>query len=101
MKRMLMLVFILINSLGAYNQDILVLRSGEIVKAKVSEIDLKSIKYKKADNLSGPIYTIPKDSVLSITYENGSKDVFNKLPHPISSGGGKSSTVNRQLKVHQ
>ena len=34
------------------------------------------IKYKKWENLEGPVYNIDKKEVFMIKYSNGSKDVF-------------------------
>lgn len=57
-------------------QDIITLKTGEEIKAKVNEVELNVIKYTKFDNQTGPIYTIYKADVFMIKYENGSKDVF-------------------------
>ncbi|MEM6522940.1 MAG: hypothetical protein AAF693_04075 [Bacteroidota bacterium] len=58
-------------------QDIIILKNGEELEAKVSEILRTSIKYKRFDNLSGPIYTLQKSEVFMIKFENGTKEVFN------------------------
>lgn len=58
------------------NCDIILKRDGEEVPAKVIEVGLYEIKYKKCSNLEGPTYLIPKSDVFMITYSNGSKDVF-------------------------
>ncbi len=60
-------------------QDIITKTDGTQVEGKVEEITETSIKYRKATNLTGPLYTIPIVSVLNIAYENGSVDLFN---HP-------------------
>lgn len=60
----------------AFAQDNIILRTGEEIKAKVQEIGLADIKYKKTDNPTGPLYTILKSDVFMIKYENGTKDVF-------------------------
>lgn len=57
-------------------QDNIVLKTGEEIKAKVEEVGLKEIKYKRTDNPTGPLYTISKNDVLLINYQNGTKDVF-------------------------
>lgn len=57
-------------------QDEITLRSGDVVKAKVTEVGTDAIVYKKYDNLSGPSYTIKKSEVFMVKYENGTKDVF-------------------------
>ena len=70
----LCLTFIATNSLLA--QDIITLKSGEEVKAKVLEIGTSDVKYKKFENQTGPSYTIFKSDIFMIKYENGTKDVF-------------------------
>ena len=43
---------------------------------KIIEVGTSEVKYKKIDNLNGPIFSILKSEVSMIQYENGSKDVF-------------------------
>lgn len=75
------LVFIVLMAILIANtalaQDNIVLKTGEEIKAKVAEVGINEIKYHKTDNPTGPVYTINKADVLLITYQNGSKDVFN------------------------
>lgn len=59
-----------------YAQDTITLRTGEQVSAKVLEIAKEELKYRKAANPDGPIYTAPVRDVLLINYANGTKDVF-------------------------
>ncbi|MEM8568522.1 MAG: hypothetical protein AAGF85_18830 [Bacteroidota bacterium] len=58
-------------------QDIVILKNGEELETKVFEILQTDIKYKKFNNLSGPIYTLRKSEVFMIKFENGAKEVFN------------------------
>jgi hypothetical protein len=67
---------ILFASLLTRAQDIITFKNGDEVKAKISEIGLTEIKYKRIDNPNGPLYTVSKASVFMIKYENGTKDVF-------------------------
>jgi len=76
MKKLIILLFALSGCLSAYSQDEITLRTGETVKAKIVEVGLQDITYKKAENLTGPSYTIKKDKVFMVKYENGTKDVF-------------------------
>ena len=76
MKKLIILFVVLTGFLSAYSQDEITLRSGETLKAKIVEVGLEDITYKKAENLTGPSYTIKKDKVFMIKYENGTKDVF-------------------------
>ncbi|OFX21106.1 MAG: hypothetical protein A2041_05760 [Bacteroidetes bacterium GWA2_31_9b] len=75
-------LFFLILFLGIFNnafsQDVILLKNGEEIKAFVNEIDINIIKYKKFENPNGPIYNLKKTDVISVTYENGTKDVFSE-----------------------
>jgi len=48
------------------------------VKAVVSEITDEVVKYKRADNLLGPNYSLKIVDVQYIIYKNGARDDFNK-----------------------
>jgi hypothetical protein len=63
-----------------YAQDLIVLRDGNIIEAKVTEITPTEIKYKRSNNLNGPTIVIYKDDVLSIRYENRTVEIINPLP---------------------
>lgn len=56
------------------------------IKAKVLEIDLKTITYKKVENPDGPVYRLHTVDVDSIVFENGSVERFKKTirRHPFS-----------------
>lgn len=56
--------------------DIITLRSGAQIVAKVKEINATVVKYKKCDHLSGPLYSTSKSDILKIKYTNGTEDVF-------------------------
>lgn len=57
-------------------QDTIFMKNGAEVKTKVLEIGKSEIKYKRFDNINGPTYTIKKQSVSKIKYENGVEDIF-------------------------
>jgi hypothetical protein len=63
---------------NTYAQDIIFLKTGEEIKAKVKEVKPLEISYLKFDNLEGPAYSILKSSILMIKYENGQKDIFSE-----------------------
>ena len=58
-------------------QDSIVLLNNSVILAKVEEIDVDNIKYHKADNISGPLYDLPKSQIYEIIYINGTVDVMN------------------------
>ena len=74
----LLFVFIVLLGFTSYAQDIITTKKGEDIKAKVLEITIQEVKYKKVENPDSPIYTLLKSDILMIRYENGSKDIFNE-----------------------
>jgi hypothetical protein len=56
--------------------DMLTLNDGQDIEVKVIEIGSSIIKYRRCDNLDGPIISINKLEVFSIKYPGGQKDVF-------------------------
>lgn len=61
-----------------FAQDIITTKKGEDIISTVLEVNPTEIKYRKQDNLSGPMFTILKSEILMIRYANGSKDIFNQ-----------------------
>lgn len=59
-------------------QDQIITKKGQEISSKVLEISLSTIRYKKFENLNGPIYNIDKNDVLVIKYQNGTKQVINE-----------------------
>ena len=76
MKKRLLSLLTFFAFVISYSQDKIVMNSGEVLYGKVEEVSVTEIKYKKQDNLTGPVYTVNKTDVYSIHYENGTKDVF-------------------------
>ncbi|MCX8143128.1 MAG: energy-coupling factor transporter transmembrane protein EcfT [Bacteroidia bacterium] len=54
--------------------DKLILKSGDEYLVKIIEITEKEIKYKRCDNLDGPIYSVSKEKIYVIIYRNGYKE---------------------------
>ena len=52
-------VLMAIACVSAWSQDLITKRTGEDIKAKVTEVGQTEIKYKKYDNPDGPVYSIP------------------------------------------
>lgn len=78
MKNILTSLFFFSLLLTSHAQDKIVLQSGEVLYGKVEEVGTSEVKYKKQDNLSGPVYVINKSEIHAIHYENGTKDEFAK-----------------------
>lgn len=70
---------IFLTSINLFSQDLITLKNGDEIESKVTEVGDKEIKYKKYSNINGPTYSINKEEVFMIKYENGEKDIFNDL----------------------
>ena len=57
-------------------QDVITKKNGDEIQAKVLEVGVSDVKYKRYGSDSGPTYTLPKSDIFMIKYENGDKDVF-------------------------
>ena len=76
----IMVIILLIVALAAQAQDVIHLKNGGEIKAKVISIDQNwMITYKTWDNLEGPEYKLngATDAIV-IIYENGTKFTFSK-----------------------
>ncbi len=54
--------------------DVIYLKNGEKIKVKVLEVAHDIIKYKRCDNLDGPLFTVRKSSLAMLQYYNGIKE---------------------------
>ena len=57
-------------------QDIVTMKNGDTVAAKVLEIDEVSVKYRLFDEPGGVIYSVLRSGIRSIRYENGRVENF-------------------------
>ena len=63
-------------------QDLITLRDGTDIQAKVLQVSPNEIKYKRTDNPDGPDFILPTANVLLIRYANGTNQVFEKIRQP-------------------
>jgi hypothetical protein len=68
---------------AASAQDMIIMKNGNTISAKVMEIYPNEIRYKRFDNLDGPMIIIPSSGVLSINYKNGTIDIINANAAPV------------------
>ena len=79
MKIITSLLFCLFN-ISLMAQDVIVTSNNEEISAKVEEIHIDTISYKKSENLTGPSYHIKKSEVSKIIFENGTIETFDVEP---------------------
>ena len=82
-KNIFTTLIILFTVTFCYSQDVITKKTGENIKAKILEVGLTEIKYKKFDNKNGPTYIISNSDVSMILYENGTKVMFNEEKKPV------------------
>ena len=75
----LLVTSLLLVAVSVNAQDVVVFRDGSLLNAQVVEITESTIRYKKWENIDGPIYTMSKEKILAINYENGTKEVFENI----------------------
>lgn len=75
-------------------QDIIILKNGDEISSKITEVNVSDIKYKKVDNLEGPTYSVLKSDIFMIKYKNGSKDIFNQPKENSNENAQPKSTDN-------
>ncbi|MCL2311287.1 MAG: DUF2846 domain-containing protein [Firmicutes bacterium] len=100
-KILSILIFILAGIFFANAQDVITLKNGDEIKAKVTEISLTEIKYKRFDYLDGPSIVIPKAGVFAINYENGTRELFNTLEEKGNVSYSQASAVPAVLHIYR
>lgn len=81
--------------------DMIILRNGEEISAKVLEIGIHEIKYKKCVNLNGPTISILKNDVFMIKYSNGTKDVMESTDNFSNDNSDKSATIPCNINANK
>jgi hypothetical protein len=79
MRRLILFVGALLFTLSVFSQevssDVIILKNGTEIIAKVLEVNQFEVRYKDFNNLDGPIYTMDKSEIFMLKYKNGKKDI--------------------------
>lgn len=75
--------------------DTLIMRNGQLIKAKVAEIGINDIRYKECDFPEGPDYIVRKGDVTMIAFANGQRTVITPDGRPVE----KIQTGDKQVEV--
>lgn len=95
--------FLLIN-LVFKAQDSIYKKNGEVIVAKILEVNIKEISYKRFDLLDGPLFITNKTEVKKIKYANGVIDSFENYnaPHVIENKPLMDVyTINKEFNMIQ
>jgi hypothetical protein len=100
MKKTLLflVIFLAVLVFSANAADIIVLKDGSMIDAKIMEISSSEIKYRRFDHLDGPVYVVSSAQVFSIRYENGRTEVINAVPSA-GQGGGQQQGAQTLLQT--
>ncbi len=95
----------ILKKLGVYKLDepcgdLIKLKNGETVSVKVIEINDEVIKYKRCDNLNGPLISVSKEKVFSIKYSNGSEEIIKSGAQTKSGNSSSNSSSSNGKKTH-
>jgi hypothetical protein len=79
--------------------DIIIMKNGDEVAGKVFEINDRAIKYKKCNNLNGPLFVASAETVFMIKYANGTKEVIKKN-EPVQLKSNSNNKPNDEKKTN-
>ncbi len=78
MKGIIFLILTIVLAVNiSFSQDVISMKDSGDSQVKIIEITPIEILYKRFDNLDGAVLSIFKSEVLSVRYENGTRDLFN------------------------
>ena len=85
--------------------DVITFKSGDQVTARITEITDDKIKYKRCDNLDGPVFVVNKGTVETIRYANGVVEKIEapqivQTPNPYNSANNDKNTFKAPKRVH-
>ena len=75
-RQIVLSVCFIVFTCACFAQDIIVTRDSKRIEAKVTEINVDVVRYKQFDNQDGPVYSLPKNDILTIVYQNGQVETF-------------------------
>jgi len=90
-------VFLFAGVYSAAAQDLIIMKDGNVIEAKVMEVSRTEIRYKRFDHLDGPTIVIPSANVLSIRYENGTSQTITAAPESNTQPRSKKRVSNSAI----
>ncbi len=76
MKKILFTMLAIVFAVASIADDIIITKDAQRINGKIEEVGVDVLKYRRSDNPTGPIYTIHKNDISSVIYENGSVETF-------------------------
>ncbi|MCQ2341999.1 MAG: hypothetical protein MJZ75_00700 [Paludibacteraceae bacterium] len=84
MKKILLLVGLVASTMLSA-ADIIILKNSTKIDAKILEVSSSEIKYKKINNLDGPMFVVNTNEINSIVFENGDVQTYSTVSQPSQS----------------
>lgn len=75
-KSFFFIVLLIILNNNSYSQDSIFFKNKSIMAAKIAEINSNEIKYRRLDNIDGPLFVSAKSEIQSIKFANGQIESF-------------------------
>lgn len=79
-KTLLVLALSIICFANLFANDIIIKRNSEKIDAVISEVSNEEVRYKKANNPTGPTFVIKTSEILTIIYSSGEVQTFDNQP---------------------
>ena len=100
MKRILLALGLFLGGAVALSgQDIITTWEGEDIEARIVEVTVNEVKYKRFNYLDGPVFNLRKTEISSIRYENGDSEVFTDRSYsPVASANVVPGMQYREYK---
>ena len=76
MKNLYLVLILVLPSATAWSQHKIYKKGGEIVEAKITEVGTDEIKCRIFNDQSGPMYSLDKDRITMVVYENGRVETY-------------------------
>jgi len=77
------LIFFACSFTRSMAQDTLIMTNGNIIPAKILEVSTEEVRYKRFDNLEGPVFITKTGEINKIKYQGGNTDILNKPAAPV------------------
>lgn len=100
-KKTWLIAIIMFSAVFLKAQDIIIKNDKTEIKSKVTEITETTIKYKKWENMDGPLYSIAKSEVFMILYPNGQRELMNQTNGAISTNAEKDHEFSNKSKIEE
>ena len=94
MKQFVFLFIICLFAGKGFSQDTIYMKNGNVIAGKILEVTETQLKYKKAENPDGPMYSMNKFRVALVQYQNGYKEVFDEN-NPTNGDMGRNGNRNK------